>query len=604
MLTRWGAALDPDQPLPEYPRPQLARPRWVNLNGRWEHAFTASSDRPSAYAGEIVVPFSPEAPLSGVNRQLQPDERLWYRRCFASPAIPPGGHLLLHFGAVDQSCTVWVNGHEVGSHTGGYLPFSLEITDALTGGDDQLLEVRVRDLSEHGPHARGKQRLDRGTIWYTAQSGIWQTVWLEPLPAAYVAELVLLPHLDIGALEVTVIGSSVDPGSQEKARVVVSSDGIVVAEAIVPVGQAAIVPLAQVRPWTPQTPHLYDLEVQLGEDVVTSYAAIRSFGVGEDSAGHARLLLNDEPFAHVGVLDQGYWPDGLLTPPSDEAMIHDIETMRSLGFTVLRKHVKIEPLRWYAHCDRIGMLVWQDMVNGGGRYRHLVTALPATRPVRLPDRLHRLYHRGNRAGREEFREEVRQTVRLLHNAVSIAVWTPFNEGWGQFDANAVSREVTALDPTRQVNHVSGWVDQGGGEIRSFHRYVTSFRMPQPRLARFWGRRDRRVVALTEYGGTSLRVEGHDWSRREFGYARVEDTDELVRSFTALHEPLVAAVRAGLAATVYTQLSDVEDELNGLLTWDREVLKLDPAVVRRVTAALAAAHAGVVLRPGSPPTATR
>ncbi len=587
MLTRWGARLDPDQPLPEHPRPQLVRPRWVNLNGRWEHAFTASPHRPSAYDGPIVVPFSPEAPLSGVSRQLQPDEWLWYRRTFTAPEVPSGGRLLLHFGAVDQSCTVWVNGDEVGSHTGGYLPFTLEVTEALAPQSDQLLEVRVRDVSEQGPHARGKQRLDRGTIWYTAQSGIWQTVWLEPVPASYVEELVLVPHLDIGALEVTVV-AEVPPGTAGKARVVVSSEGRVVAEAVVPVGEAAILPLAEVRPWTPQTPHLYDLEVRLGEDVVTSYAAIRSFGVGADAAGHPRLLLNEEPFAHVGVLDQGYWPDGLLTPPSDAAMVHDIETMRSLGFTVLRKHVKIEPLRWYAHCDRIGMLVWQDMVNGGGRYRHLVTTLPATRPVRVPDRLHRLYHRGDRAGREEFREEVRRTVWLLRNVVSLAVWTPYNEGWGQFDANAVAREVAALDPTRQVNHVSGWVDQGGGDIRSFHRYHGAFRMPRRRR---WGRRDDRVLALSEYGGTSLRVEGHDWSAREFGYRHAEDADELARTFVALHDPLLAAVRDGLAATVYTQLSDVEDELNGLLTWDREVLKVDAAVVRRVTAALAAAATG-------------
>ncbi len=533
-----------------------------------------------------MVPFSPEALLSGVGRQLQPDEWLWYRRTFPAPELEPGGRLLLHFGAVDQSCTVWVNGHEVGAHTGGYLPFSCDVTEAIleAGPGEHLLEVRVQDLSEHGPHARGKQRLDRGTIWYTAQSGIWQTVWLEPLPAAYVEELILVPHLDIGALEITVVGSTDRPQALTQARIVVSSAGTVVADTVVPVDEAAIVPLAEVRPWTPQTPHLYDLEVRLGDDVVTSYAAIRSFGVGRDAAGHRRLLLNDEAFAHVGVLDQGYWPDGLMTPPSDEAMIHDIETMRSLGFTVLRKHVKIEPLRWYAHCDRIGMLVWQDMVNGGGRYRHLVTTLPATRRVRISDRWHRLYHRGDRAGREEFREEVRCTVRLLRNVVSLAVWTPFNEGWGQFDANAVAREVAVLDPTRQVNHVSGWVDQGGGDIRSFHRYAAPFRMPRPRL----GRRDERAVALTEYGGTSLRVAGHDWSGREFGYDHVEDAEELTRSFVALHDPLVEAVRRGLAATVYTQLSDVEDELNGLLTWDREVLKLDPEVVRRVTAALAQA----------------
>jgi hypothetical protein len=577
VLTRWGRALDPDRPLPDHPRPQLVRTGWVNLNGVWEHGFTATAERPASYDGPIVVPFSPEAPLSGVGRQLQPDEWLWYRRSFEAPEVPENGRLLLHFGAVDQSCTVWVNDVEVGSHTGGYLPFTLDVTgDVLPAGQGpNLLEIRVRDLSETGVHARGKQRLDRGTIWYTAQSGIWQTVWLEPVPAAYVERLVLVPHLEDGAVEVTVHATGFEP----PARVRVSTAGRVVGTAEAVPGRAVRIVLDEVHPWTPEDPHLYDIEVSYGCDRVTSYVGLRSFGVGRDVGGRPRLLLNGEPVVHVGVLDQGYWPDGLLTPPSDDAMVHDIETMKGLGFTMLRKHAKVEPLRWYAHCDRIGMLVWQDMVNGGGRYRHLVTTLPATRPVRVPDRWHGLFHRDDAAGRAEFRTEVRETVELLRNVVSLAVWTPFNEGWGQFDANAVARELAALDPTRQVNHASGWVDQGGGDIRSFHRYLRPFRMP--RLGR------RRVVALTEYGGHSLRVEGHDWSDREFGYRHVQDRAALAAGFVELHEPLVDAVRRGLGATVYTQLSDVEDELNGLLTWDRDVLKIDADVVRAVTARLRA-----------------
>ena len=576
MLTRWGRVLDRDHPLPEYPRPQLVRDTWVNLNGVWEHAFTHSPDRPASYDGPIVVPFSPEAELSGVGRQLQPDEWLWYRRSITAPVPPPGGRVLLHFGAVDQTCTVWVNGHEVGSHTGGYLPFTLDITGALEA--DNVLEVRVRDLSETSFHARGKQRLDRGKIWYTAQSGIWQTVWLEPVPASYVERLVLTPHLDTGELEVTVLaaGRPVD----RPARVVVSTS-----HADVPAGVPTRIPLSDVRPWSPDDPHLYDVEVTYGADRVTSYAALRSFGVGADGEGHPRLLLNGEPLTHVGVLDQGYWPDGLLTPPSDAAMVHDIEAMKSLGFNTLRKHAKIEPLRWYAHCDRLGMLVWQDVVNGGGRYRDLTTTRPARHPVWAPDRLHRLYGRHEAAGREEFRREAHATVDLLRNAASIAVWTPFNEGWGQFDANAVARWVASLDPTRQVNHASGWVDQGGGHVRSFHAYLRPFAMPSARGWRRAWRRDRRVVALTEYGGFSMRVEGHDWSPREFGYRHFEDCEALGEGFEELHQPLAGAVRQGLAATIYTQLTDVEDELNGLLTWDREVLKIDPGVVRRVTRTL-------------------
>ena len=400
------------------------------------------------------------------------------------------------------------------------------------------------------------------------------------MPASYVEGLDLVPHLEVGAFEVTVhAGGRRDPAARAQIRV--STEGRVVAQASGEPGDAVVLPLDTVHPWSPEDPFLYDVEVRLGEDRVTSFAGLRSFGVGADAGGRPRLLLNGEPYQHVGVLDQGYWPDGLLTAPSDAAMVHDLETMKDLGFTMLRKHVKIEPLRWYAHCDRLGMLVWQDLVNGGGRYRRLVTTLPATRPVRLTDRLHGVYRRADRGGREEFRREVRETVALLRNCACVAVWTPFNEGWGQFDAAAVAREVAGLDPTRQVNHVSGWVDQGAGDIRSFHSYLRPFRMPR-RSAR--GRRSR-VVALTEYGGYSMRVEGHDWSEEEFGYRHVEDGDELAGALLALHGPLVAAVREGLAATVYTQLSDVEDELNGLLTWDREVLKVDPGVVRRITTAL-------------------
>ena len=569
MLTRWGRDLDPEHPLPEYPRPQLAREGWISLNGLWEHAFTGDDRRPERWDGPIVVPFSPEAELSGVGRQLRPDEWLWYRRTFARPA---GERVLLHFGAVDQSCTVWVNGHEVAEHTGGFLPFSAEVTRALTEGEN-LLEVRVRDLSETGTHARGKQRLDRGTIWYTAQSGIWQTVWLEPVPQEYVERLVLCPHLEDAEVEVTVVGSSVVERSRDHAQVTLAGT-----TTEVPVGVPTRLPVHDVHPWTPEDPFLYDVVVTMGADRVSSYTAMRSFGVRG-----GRLLLNGEPFAHVGVLDQGYWPDGLLTAASDAALVHDITAMKDLGFTVLRKHVKVEALRWYYHCDRLGMVVWQDMVNGGGRYRWLTTQRPARHASPFPDRWHRLFGREDRAGRDELRQEVRETVELLRNVVSIAVWTPFNEGWGQFSANAVAREVARLDPTRQVNHVSGWVDQGGGDIRSFHRYVRTFEIPR--------RVGRRVLALTEYGGASLRVEGHDWSDREFGYLHLADADAFAAQLTALHAPLVQAARAGLAATIYTQLSDVEDELNGLLTWDREVLKVDADVVRRTTAALRSAMMG-------------
>ncbi|MFL6158903.1 MAG: glycoside hydrolase family 2 protein [Marmoricola sp.] len=556
LLTRWGRELDPDHPLPEHPRPQLVRETgWLNLNGRWEYAF-GGPERPSAWDGEIVVPFSPETVLSGVGRQLQPDEWLWYRRTgVVVDEVTGSARVLLHFGAVDQSCTVWVNGTEVGSHTGGYLPFTFDVTDALVPAT-QTIEVRVRDLSETGVHARGKQRLDRGRIWYTAQSGIWQTVWLEAVPDEYVDRLRVVPDLATGSFTVETTTST----GARRTDVVTPDDP---------------------HRWTPDDPFLHELELTVGEDTVRTSAALRSFGTATDELGRTRFLLNGEPFAAVGVLDQGYWPDGLLTPPSDAAMVHDITTVKELGFTVLRKHVKIEPLRWYHHCDRLGLVVWQDMVNGGGRYRELVTNLPARRPVRFSDHRYGLFFRSDPDGRTEFREEVRRTVALLGSTACVAVWTLFNEGWGQFDANAIAAEVSSLDPTRSVNAVSGWIDQGGGDVRSLHSYLKPFRLRRRRR----GRRDRRAVALTEYGGYSLPVAGHtavnpDGTTEEFGYRHFDSPDELAAGFTALHrEQVEPALERGLAATFYTQLTDVEDELNGLLTWDREVQKIPTAVVR-------------------------
>ncbi len=612
LLTRWGRSLDPDRVLQEYPRPQLVRDSYLNLNGYWEHAVTGlHATEPEQYDGPILVPFSPESALSGVGRQLRPDELLWYRRNLVLPSgfAVPDGRVLLHFGAVDQTCTVWLNGVEVGGNHGGYLPFTCDLTTALVPGGNRLV-VRVRDLSNNRGPSSGKQRLARGGIWYTAQAGIWQTVWVESVPPVYVDGLDLVPRLDDGALEVTVRAASHgDPADREvpgaadpddprmarrevpaaaggvpaprEARVRVLDQDRVVAAATVPVGVPARVPLDAVRPWTPEDPHLYDVQVELGEDRVASYVGMRSFGVGPDEHGVPRLLLNGRPYFHAGVLDQGYWSDGLLTAPSDEAMVHDIATMKRLGFTMLRKHLKVEPLRWYHHCDRLGMLVWQDFVNGGGRYRTAAVTWPGKYPIRLRDDRYALLGRGDPAGREEFRSEVRRTVAHLRNVTALAVWVPFNEGWGQFDANAVAAEVAALDPTRSVDHASGWHDQGGGDLWSLHVYARRFRPPRRPPG------ECRVLVLSEYGGYDLGVAGHTLSDHEFGYRHFDSAASLGAAFRRLHEDEVApAVAArGLSATVYTQVSDVEDELNGLLTYDREVLKLPEDLVRDAIATL-------------------
>ncbi|MFI0356316.1 glycoside hydrolase family 2 protein [Actinomadura sp. 9N407] len=584
LLTRWGAALDPDDVLPEHPRPQLARDSHLNLNGRWEYAITGPGQDPpgenGTYDGDIIVPFSPESPLSGVGRTLLPHQTLSYRRTLTlpdgfRPAGDPGARVLLHFGAVDQTCSVHLNGTAVGGHTGGYLPFTLDITHALRPGPNTLT-VQVQDDTDTGQHARGKQKLDRGGIWYTPQSGIWQTVWAECVPATHITRLTLTPRLDDSSVDITVhAGTGGGP-----ARIAVHDGGHIIAETDAVPGRPVRLPLPGARLWTPEDPHLYDVTATLGTDHVRGYFGMRSYTTGPDHDGVPRLHLNGRPYFHAGILDQGYWPDGMYTAPSDEAMIHDIATMKRLGFTMLRKHIKIEPLRWYHHCDRLGILVWQDMVNGGGPYHPLVITAPAVTPLRLNDRHHRWFGRADAAGRARFLAETRETIEHLRNIVSIAVWVPFNEGWGQFDAAAVTAEIAALDPTRTIDHASGWHDQGAGDLRSLHVYFRRFRLPRRR------RGDARVLVLSEYGGYNHRVDGHTHNDKDFGYKRHATAARLGAAFTRLHaQQIVPAIPRGLSATVYTQLSDVEDELNGLLTYDREVLKLPAGLVRAVNARL-------------------
>lgn len=593
-MTPWGEALDPERVLPEYPRPQLVRDSYLNLNGPWDYAFTGLgvTAPPRRWDGAILVPFSPEAPLSGVGRTLQAEEFLWYRRDVALPTgfvRTPQDRVLLHFGAVDQDCTAWVDGRLVGEHRGGYLPFTFDVTDALAArpGAEHELVVRVRDVTDTSWRSRGKQKLTPGGIWYTPQSGIWQTVWMESVPQTYVDRLVFTPHLDSGEVEVLVAAAGRNGGT---ADVVVSDAGRDLVRATVPTGVPTRLSLGeQVRKWSPGDPFLYDVETVLGADRVTSYFGMRSFGVGPDRRGRTRLLLNGEPFLQAGLLDQGYWPDGLYTAPSDEALIHDIRTARELGFTMLRKHIKIESLRWYHHCDRLGMLVWQDMVNGGRPYRHGVVTAPAFIPLHVPDSRRRLFGRQDAAGRAEFDSELEETVELLGSAPSVAAWVPFNEGWGQFDAATAARRVRELDPTRVVDHASGWHHQRSrgerpGDVVSRHVYFRRYRLSGADAE------DSRAAVLSEYGGYSHRVPGHTWSEQEFGYRKYADRAAFERAFLRLHHDQVGpALEQGLAGFVYTQLADVEEETNGLMTYDRKVLKVDATAVRTANQRLRQRH---------------
>ena len=564
LTTPWGERLDENRILIEYPRPQMRRDSYLNLNGRWEYAITDSDEPPRCWDGTMLVPFSPESALSGVGRSLQPGQTLWYRREVILPQgfIPADGRLLLHFGAVDQEAAVYWNGRLLGRHMGGYNAFTLDATDAL--GPRNTLLVRVHDDTDASFHSRGKQKTRRGGIWYTPQSGIWQTVWMEAVPRRYIEGLHIVPLFDRSAVEVTV-------RCAQPLQCEATVDGRTVPFTS---GEAARIPMPDFRAWSPEDPYLYDLSVTLGEDRVESYFGMRKVEVRADRGGVKRLFLNGEPYFHSGLLDQGYWPDGLYTAPSDEALIFDIQTAKSMGFNMLRKHIKVEPMRWYYHCDRLGMLVWQDMPSGGGKYRFSTISLPLVTGVHRRDNRYRAFARTSSQGRAEYMDELEEMVLQLFNAPSVALWVPFNEGWGQFDSTFVMERLRLLDPTRPVDPASGWHDQGAGDLRSLHVYFKPFRF----------RRDRRgrALALSEFGGYNLRVDGHCFNQKDYGYRRLSDAAALWRDFARLYErEVLPAVPRGLCAAVYTQLSDVEDELNGLMTYDRRVVKLDADDVREL-----------------------
>lgn len=564
LMTPWGEHLDENCILTEYPRPQMRRNSYLNLNGRWEYAITDSDESPPRWDGTILVPFSPESALSGVGRSLQPGQTLWYRREVIVPQgfIPADGRLLLHFGAVDQEAAVYWNGRLLGRHMGGYNAFTLDATDAL--GPRNSLVVRVHDDTDASFHSRGKQKTRRGGIWYTPQSGIWQTVWMEAVPRHYIEGLRIVPLFDQSAVEVMVRCS-------QPLQCEATVDGRTVPFTS---GEPARIPMPDFRAWSPEDPYLYDLSVTLGEDRVESYFGMRKMEVRADRGGVKRLFLNGEPYFQSGLLDQGYWPDGLYTAPSDEALIYDIQTAKAMGFNLLRKHIKVEPMRWYYHCDRLGMLVWQDMPSGGGKYRFSTITLPLVTGIHRRDNHYRAFARASSQGRGEYMDELEEMVGQLFNAPSVVLWVPFNEGWGQFDSTLVMERLHALDPTRPVDPASGWHDQGAGELRSLHVYFKPFRF----------RRDRRgrALALSEFGGYNLRVDGHCFNQKDYGYRRLPDAAALWRDFSRLYErEVLPAVPRGLCASVYTQLSDVEDELNGLMTYDRRVVKLDADEVREL-----------------------
>lgn len=556
MLTEWGKQLDKSCPLSEYPRPQFVRDSYLSLNGMWQCAFTRDSTVPVQMDTAICVPFSPETPLSGVERTLKPGEYLHYRRTFALPENFNRGRVFLHFGAVDQMCTVYLNGVQVGGHQGGYTPFTLELTEALQPGENKL-EVSVQDFTDENQYSRGKQKTKRGGIWYSPQSGIWQSVWLESTPVEFLEKVRITPDYDGAAVHFEFFGTD-----HVRTRIY---DG----ETLVADTTDTDVPLPDFKPWSPESPFLYQVEFEACGEVIRSYFGMRKFSVGRDLDGLPRLFLNNKPYFHNGLLDQGYYPDGFLTPPANAAMAYDVTHVKRCGFNMLRKHIKMEPLLWYHYCDVQGILVWQDMINGGGRsiqtfLLYLPTVLPFV-TTEFRDNCYPLFSRTSKTGREWWKRECRETVHQLYNAPCVSLWVLFNEGWGQFDAREMTEMVRALDPTRQIDHASGWYDQGAGDIKSLHNYFRPLKVKP----------EERAFAFSEYGGYTYPVQEHLYSEKSFGYRTYQNQAQYQKAMDALAEKIRELTEQGLAAAVYTQLTDVEEESNGILTYDRKVCKWEP-----------------------------
>lgn len=575
LMTKWADNINEKNVLGEYPRPLMRRKSYVNLNGIWKYAIRETKGFPKKMDGDILVPFSPEAVLSGVNRQLKPEEYLWYKRRLPDEVKPEkGSRWILHFGAVDQCAVVYINGKKQGKHVGGYLPFSYDITEALKE-EKNLLTVKVRDYSETCYYSRGKQKLKNGGMFYTAQSGIWQTVWIEKVPECYIGHLKITPLYDQSSI---MIQMEEEHGIKDiDYEVTITARKMWPVKASGKTGKPCVIMIPHMRSWSPEDPFLYDLHVRMGEDSVESYFAMRKVEVKNDKEGIPRIFLNNEPYFEKGVLDQGYWPDGLYTPPCDEAMIYDIQKMKDLGFNMIRKHIKIEPQRWYYHCDRIGMLVWQDMVNGGRDYKswyvtYMATAMEGMH-IRAKDTRIHLVGRQDPAGQRQFEKEMKETVRLLYNHPSIVTWVIFNEGWGQFQTKKMTDIVRAEDPYRLTDSASGWFDQGCGDIRSIHDYFFPLHVTP----------EKRVTALTEFGGYSLQIPKHSmYEKNVYGYKKFKRKRELTAGYEKLIKKLIIPnISRGLSATVYTQLSDIEEEVNGIISYDRKIVKMDEKTVKKL-----------------------
>ena len=567
ILTSWGEKLTPGNVHKEYPRPQLVRKNWQNLNGLWQYAITPTSQQtlPSKFDGQILVPFGVESALSGVGKKVGKDQLLWYKNTVNLSVPKKGNQLLLHFGAVDWQCDVYVNGVKAGSHEGGSDPFSFDITKFLKKGNKQDIALRVWDPTDDGPQPRGKQIKNPHGIWYTPVTGIWQTVWAETVPATYIVSTKHTPDVDNNQLKVSANLEGALPGDIVKF---IAYDGAnKIGEAAVPAGVEGSLDVPNAKLWSPASPHLYNLKIQLLRgakqiDYAESYFAMRKVSLIKDKNGIQRLALNNEILFHYGPLDQGWWPDGLLTPPSDEALAFDVVKTKEMGFNMIRKHIKVEPARWYKHCDSIGIMVWQDMPSGdlGGLSWDM-----------QPGKISGGNRERDRSAESEayYRKEWKAIMDALHNFPSIVVWVPFNEAWGQFKTKEITEWTMNYDPSRLVNSASGGNFYQTGHILDIHNYPDPA-MPDPYVFKNWDM----ALVLGEFGGLGLPVDGHTWQAKDnWGYQSFKNKEELLDRYTRLMRDLKRLIPMGLSAGVYTQTTDVEVETNGIMTYDRKVIKI-------------------------------
>jgi beta-galactosidase/beta-glucuronidase len=570
LTTDWSSKMNPDHPLPEYPRPNMKREQWLSLNGRWHFATTGKDDpTPSEFKKEIIVPFPAESALSGISQEISPERKLWYKRTFFIPEDWSGRFVMLHFGAADWETTVYINGIEIGKHRGGYDPFSFDISSFLDERGVQEITVSVWDPTDSSFQPRGKQKIDPQGIWYTPVSGIWQSVWIEPVSYSHIQNYLCTPDIDQSVLKLRTIIENEVPGDSIKATAYFH--GIPVASVGFLHDELATLNIKDQKLWSPQTPNLYDLKIELyrkGEelDEIMGYFGMRKISTDTDTNGIKRIFLNNEPIFQLGLLDQGWWPDGLYTAPTDEAMKYDITNTREMGFNVIRKHVKVEPARWYTYCDQLGILVWQDMPNSD---KHAEWQAPSGID-------------GTEIAREfvseaQYKIEFEALISDFYNHPSIVQWIPFNEGWGQFKTTEIYQWVETLDSTRLIGGPSGGNYFPVGDTRDYHIYPGPEMPPSD---------PERVLILGEFGGLGLPVEGHLWqSDKNWGYINIQKQKDLQKEYLSLIEKLKPLIEKGLSGAIYTQTTDVEGEVNGVMTYDRKITKLKKKKVNKAHAAL-------------------